>query len=124
MKLTVKLVFAVVALIVVILGVDSYFSVQRESNFLRKELEGKAYRIGNAMKELVADAWHRQGPDYVLSLIQAANRRERLVIRWVWLDAATGDRFSPQVPSDRLGRVPPAKPSRCSIEVLKEIPCC
>lgn len=106
MKLTLKLVVAVVALIVVMLAIDSYLSVQRESAYLRTELQGKAYRIGNAMKELVADAWQRQGPDYVLALIQAANKRERIMIRWVWLDAADGDRFSPQIPADRLGRVP------------------
>ncbi len=111
MKLTLKLVFAVIALIVVILGTDAYFSVQRESDFLRKELERKAYRIGNAMKELVADAWRHQGPEIALSLIQAANERERLtIIRWVWLDETREDRFSPKVPSDRLKKVPHGEP--------------
>ena len=105
MKLTIKLVFALVALVVLILGVDAYLSVRRESDFLRTELQRKAYRIGNAMKELVADVWRREGPDSALALIQAANQRERLVlIRWVWLDDASGDRFRPQAPVDRLGR--------------------
>jgi two-component system NtrC family sensor kinase len=105
MKLTFKLVFALITLIVVILGVDAYFSVHRESKFLRAELQRKAYRIGNAMKELVADAWRRQGPENVLALIQAANQRDQLVIiRWVWLDGASTERFRPRVPADRLGR--------------------
>lgn len=110
MKLTLQLVFAVIALIVLILCVDAWLSVTRESRFLRNELQKKAYRIGDAMKELVADAWRRQGPEYVLSLIQAANEREPLIlIRWVWLDANTGDRFSPLAPVSKLKRVKPGE---------------
>ncbi len=106
MKLTLKLVFTLIALIVLILGVDAYFSVQRESAFLQAELQRKAYRIGNAMKELVADAWRREEPEDVLALIQAANQRERLLlIRWVWLDESNGNRFSPQVSADQLGQI-------------------
>lgn len=103
MKLTLKLMFAIIALIIVMLGTDAVLSVQRESDFLQKELQNKAYRVGNAMKELVADAWRRQGPDVALALIQAANESETLtIIRWVWLDDASGDRFTPQAPVDRL----------------------
>ena len=104
MKLTFKLVFALITLIVLILGVDAWLSVRRESRFLRAELERKAYRIGSAMKELVADAWRREGPDVALALIQAANQRERLLmIRWVWLDERSSDRFLPRAPRDRIG---------------------
>lgn len=103
MKLTFRLVFAVIALIVVILGADAYVSVHRESAFLEQELERKAYRIGKAMKELVADAWRHQGPDAAIELIHAANEREQwMMIRWVWLDNTSDDRFIPQVPTDRL----------------------
>ncbi|WP_373651110.1 sensor histidine kinase [Schlesneria sp. DSM 10557] len=106
MKLTFKLVFALIAFIVVILGIDAYLSVQRESKFLRAELERKAYRIGSAMKELVADAWRREGPEVALALIQAANERERLLlIRWVWLDGRSGERFRPHASTERLGKV-------------------
>ena len=103
MKLTFKLVTALIVVIIVTIGIDAYLSVRRESDFLRAELQRKAYRIGNAMKELVADAWRRDGPEIALQLIQAANQRERLLmIRWVWLDSSHGDRFSPQAPSERL----------------------
>lgn len=105
MKLTFKLVFALIALIVLILGIDAYLSVHRESKFLRAELERKAYRIGSAMKELVADAWRREGPEVALALIQAANERERLLlIRWVWLDDRSGERFRPHASADRLAK--------------------
>ena len=105
MKLTFKLVFALIALIVLILVVDAYLSVRRESAFLREELQRKAYRIGSAMKELVADAWRRQGPDVALALIQAANERERLLmIRWVWLDDSGIETFRPHAPTDQLGQ--------------------
>src|SRR5437764_14779042 len=110
MKVTVELVFAVITLIVVILGIDAYLSVQRESAFLQTELQKKAYRIGNALKELVADAWRRQGPDYVFSMIQTANERDRLIlIRWVWLDAQSGDKFSPQLPPTKLEKLTPGE---------------
>ena len=110
MKLTFKLVIALIALIVLILGVDAWLSVRRESKFLRAELERKAYRIGSAMKELVADAWRREGPEVALALIQAANQRDRLLmIRWVWLDGGS-ERFRPQAPAERLGRTPLNEP--------------
>ena len=106
MRLTLKLVFCVVALIMLILCIDAYLSVQRESDFLRKELEQKSYRIGHAMKQLVADAWRHEGQERVMALIRAANQREEyLLIRWVWLDEAKDDRFSPQAPRDHLGKV-------------------
>lgn len=105
MTLTFKLVFAIIALIVLILGIDAWLSVRRESRFLQAELERKAYRIGNAMKELVANAWRREGPEVALALIQAANETDRvLMIRWVWLDGGSSERFRPQAPPDRLGR--------------------
>ena len=111
MKLTFKLVLSLIALIVLILGVDAWLSVKRESRFLRAELERKAYRIGDAMRELVADAWRRQGPDVALALIQAANQRERsMIIRWVWLDGRGSDRFRPQAPEDRVGTPPLNEP--------------
>jgi len=103
MKLTFKLVFALITLIVLILGVDAWLSVRRESRFLRAELERKAYRIGSAMKELVADAWRREGPDVALALIQAANQRERLLmIRWVWLDGKSSELFRPRASENPL----------------------
>ena len=106
MKLTFKLVFALIALIVLILGIDAYLSVHRESKFLRAELERKAYRIGSAMKDLVANAWRREGPEVALALIRAANERERLLlIRWVWLDDRSGERFSPHASAERLGKM-------------------
>ena len=105
MRLTFKLVCALVIIVVTILGVDAYLSVQRESVFLRTELQRKAYRIGNAMKELVAEVWRREGSENALALIEAANQRERLVlIRWVWLDETGGERFRPQAPADRINR--------------------
>lgn len=106
MKLTLKLVFAVIALIVPILAADAYFSVRRESEFLDKELERKAYRIGNALKELVANEWQSRGPDAALAVIQEADRREKIVtIRWVWLDATAGDRYHPQVSRETVDQV-------------------
>ena len=106
MKLTLKLVFAVIALIVPILGADAYFSVQRESKFLDQELERKAYRIGNALKELVANEWQSRGPDAALAVIQEADRREKIVkIRWVWFDASAGDRYQPQASAETVGQV-------------------
>lgn len=106
MKLTLKLVFAVIALIVLILGTDAYFSVQRESEFLDKELERKAYRIGNALKELVSNEWQARGPDAALAVIQEADRRETIVkIRWVWLDATANDRDQPQASPEMVNQV-------------------
>jgi two-component system, NtrC family, sensor kinase len=111
MKLTFKLVFALITLIVLILVVDAYLSVRRESAFLREELQRKAYRIGSAMKELVADTWRRQGPDVALALIHAANERERLLmIRWVWLDDYGSETFRPHAPTDRLGQATLGEP--------------
>jgi signal transduction histidine kinase len=106
MKLTLKLVFAVIALIVVILGADAILSVRRESEFLQEELQRKAYAIGTAMKELVADAWRQHGRTVALALIQEANERERFVsMRIVFFDSPSEDSFAPKAPADRWNQV-------------------
>ncbi len=104
MKLAAKLISGVVLFIVLVLAVDGYLSLQREEQFLRSELQRKAYRIGDAMRELVADVWRTNGSRRALELIETANQEQHLLfIRWVWLDAEPDDqRYRPRVPQEKL----------------------
>ncbi|MBI1313017.1 HAMP domain-containing protein [bacterium] len=96
MKLTLKLISLLILVIVSALLLDGYLTLQRETTFLRSELERKAYRIGEALRHLVADAWQMSGQKRALTLIEAAGVQDQtLRIRWVWLDAATGDANAP-----------------------------
>lgn len=120
MKLTLKLVSLLTLVIVAALVLDGYLTLQRETVFLRSELERKAYRVGTALEHLIADAWRSSGRERALTLIAAASEQDdSLRIRWVWLDvhqsnveAASGpqaprrntqpERFEPLVETGRL----------------------
>ena len=106
MQLAAKLVSALIAALVLLLGIEGYLSLRRETASYRAEMRSKAQLLGHAMQGLVLDVWRTSGETRALELIADANREERLVqIRWVWLDAVAGGRYRPRVPYDELGRV-------------------
>ncbi|NQV22729.1 MAG: HAMP domain-containing histidine kinase [Rhodopirellula sp.] len=107
MKLTLKLISLLILVIVSALALDGYLTLQRESVFLRSELEGKAYRIGNALRQLITDTWRTSGSRRALTLIEAASLQDQTFrIRWVWLDVATdvnlADKHVPLVNREQL----------------------
>ncbi|NQU23880.1 MAG: HAMP domain-containing protein [Candidatus Nealsonbacteria bacterium] len=104
MKLAAKLVSGLLLGIVLLLGVDGYFSIQRETELYETNMEHDALLLGRAMRGLVADSWRADGGVRAKQLIEDANHEEHEVhIRWVWLDTSSDSDLSPQVPLEKLG---------------------
>jgi signal transduction histidine kinase len=106
MKLAAKLVSLFVGLIVVVLAIDGYLSVQRETRVFRNDMKRDAHLLGSAFKDVIAATWRAEGQEHALTLIQEANKKTHPVhLRWVWLDAASNDPHEPRVPQGKLGDV-------------------
>lgn len=104
MKLAAKLVSIIILGIIIILVVDGYISLQRQTKLFEKDVELEAHLIGLSLKDLVPDVWHRDGQKEAMKVIEDANRGEhRVRIRWVWLDMPSEDIFGPRVPREKLG---------------------
>ena len=103
MKITVKFISAITLCIIIVLAIDSYFSVGRELEFFHKDMKLDTTLMGDAMKGLVSNAWHTSGQQRALELIHNSNKQEHLMkIRWVWLDASQEELFRPKVPREKL----------------------
>jgi signal transduction histidine kinase len=84
MKLAARLVGFLIAGIIILLLMDGYFSVQRQSRQYRADMRRDANLLGNTLKGVVEDAWKARGKEAALRLIDQANQYEHAVkIRWV-----------------------------------------
>jgi len=103
MKLTAKLVFLLLLGIILLLAIDGYLSLQRETDLFEANMKRDAILLGRAMKGLVADSWNADSGARAQRLIKDANAEEdRVSIRWVWLNAQSDRRLRPRVPLKRL----------------------
>lgn len=106
MKLAAKLVASIAAVLVVLLVVDVYVSVQDAIRLFDADLERDAGQFGRMLRDLVQDAWRANGAEATLRLIdQASAGKQRMKLRWVWLDALPGDPHHPAAPAKQLGPV-------------------
>ena len=106
MKLTAKLVSIFSLGIIIILVVDAYISLQRQTEFFETDMKLDADLIGLAMKGMVEDIWRKDGQECALRAIEHTNKDEHLVtIRWVWLDAPPEDFHSPRVSREKLNPI-------------------
>ena len=105
MKLAFKLVSVIIFEIILLLAVDGYFSIKRETKLFDTEMKREARQIGYAMKDLVVEVWHTSGQCRAMQFIKAANKEEHMVnIRGVWLDSSPNELNRPRV---LLGRLEP-----------------
>ncbi len=97
MKLTFKIMAAVMLVVAMLLALHSYLVVQREVELFRADMNLHAYLVGSVLASSVADIWKSNGRDRVESIIEDANRSERLVqVRWVWFDVPPDDPSAPR----------------------------
>ena len=105
MKLTAKLVSILLFGIILLLAIDGYIAIERETDLFEANMRRGALLLGRAMKGLVADSWIADGGARAQQLIEDANAEEdRVSIRWVWLDAASESdlHLRPRVSRERL----------------------
>ena len=106
MRLAIKVMSLVLVVIVVVLSVDGYLSVQREVKLFLSGMKHDAHFVGQAIKGLVVDVWQTSGQERALALIARANNVEHQIrIRWVWLEDQAAGRHAPQAPPATLEAV-------------------
>jgi signal transduction histidine kinase len=106
MKLSFKIMSIVFLVIFVLLVIDGYLSVRREIEAYENDLRHDTVLLGHALRQLVFEAWQRNGPEHALALIDEVNKDEQHVkIRWVWLDVSPNDPFAPRIPRAKLTAV-------------------
>ncbi len=96
MKLAAKLVAIILLEIIVLLAVDGYLAVQRETRLFQTDMQRDAHWLGNTLKAFVTETWQSEGPEQALSLLARANDQQSMLrIRWVWTDATAAPAFRP-----------------------------
>jgi signal transduction histidine kinase len=98
MKLTAKLVLVLFVAITLLLGLDGYFSFQREVELIRSKQELTVKLFARTLQL----AWRQSGDQRVFDWIDELNAPHSAVrVRWVWLDRLPSDPAQPRpLPSD------------------------
>lgn len=87
MKLAAKLICVVLAVVILMTAVGSYFSVRRAFSRFELQQEQLARETAHSLDEQVASAWQTGGQDGVLNAIEALNISDsRRQVRWVWFE--------------------------------------
>ncbi|MCW8893930.1 MAG: ATP-binding protein [Deltaproteobacteria bacterium] len=103
MRLTVKITFAVLLGIALILSAYSYFSIQREREQLKKNLSREARHIGESLRVIVTEIWQQRGEREAIAFLKKANQGyTETLVRWVWIDEEASAQYQPRVPVDKL----------------------
>jgi two-component system NtrC family sensor kinase len=106
MKLTAKLVLVFVLGIMVLIAINGYLAIQRETQLFEQDATADAERLGSAMESMVAVVWHERGEIHALEMIQKTSApKYAMRIRWVWFDASVGDPCEPRTPREQLTAV-------------------
>lgn len=95
------------AAILVIIAIDSIWSIRREEELILQNMKENATLLGETTGKLFAEVWRFQGQQTALALISEVNRSEhRIKVRWVSTDSNAIDLYAPQVPLEQLLKVP------------------
>jgi signal transduction histidine kinase len=105
MKLTTKLVAALVFGTIVVLGIETYFSVRDDVQTFRQDLHRNASQRARTLATLIQDVWRTSGERRALQLIDDANAEGPSGVRWVWLDAQPADPRRPKASADQLDEI-------------------
>jgi signal transduction histidine kinase len=106
MKLAAKLVSIIILGIIIILAVDGYVTIRRDTEILEANMKRDSQLMGRSLRDLIADVWEKRGQERVLELIKHADKEEYLInIRWVNLNAPPDDQYSPHINREKLGMV-------------------
>lgn len=106
MKLTAKLVTAIVLGIIILIAIDGFISVKRAVRMFENDMKSDADVIVRVMRPMLEDEWATNGAEHARRIIEEANREDQLLrFRWVWLDAAEDDPLRPQIPLANLDPV-------------------
>ncbi len=104
MRLTRKFIAALVIGVALVALIQGYFDYNRERDVFDRQMKGEASALGRALARGVADVWWRDGEAAAREFLDTAtNKNERLLARWVWIDAKAGSHDAPRAPRELLG---------------------
>ena len=103
MKLTAKLVAAVMLGSIVVTAANGYVAVQNEIHEFQQESIAEAQRLGAVMEEAFVAQWRQAGQERALQTLRTTNTGQHLMsVRFVWFDAPPNDPYHPRTPPDLL----------------------
>ncbi|HEX4070968.1 MAG TPA: ATP-binding protein [Planctomycetaceae bacterium] len=105
MKLTTKLVAALVCGTILVLGIETYFSVRDDVQTFRQDLRRDASQRARSLAGLIQDVWKVSGERRALQLIDDANAEGPSGVRWVWLDAQPGEPRAPKASPAQIAEI-------------------
>ncbi len=100
MKLALKMILAVGCLVVVVLAIDGYFAVRRETTLYRADRQLSARQVGAAIASAFAQVWQSEGQREAEALVERSNEVEGgMEISWIHADPdeSTGDTDSSEI---------------------------
>lgn len=106
MKLGFKLAGILISVIVFLVIIDGYLSVQREFEHFNETMHQDAILLGDVLRVVLPELWKNEGEDSVIQLIDRLNKAEhKIKISWVWLDETGGKSHRTTIPMNKLGPV-------------------
>jgi signal transduction histidine kinase len=105
MKLALKLVAFLVVGTILVLGIETYFSVRDDVRTSQEDMRHDAAQRARTLEALIQDVWRTSGERRALQLIDDANAEGPSSVRWVWLDAGPDDPRRPKATSAQLAEV-------------------
>ncbi len=105
MKLMTKLVVALVCGTILVLGIETYFSVRDDVQTFREDLRRDASQRARTLAVLIQDVWKVSGEPRALHLIDDANAEGPSGVRWVWLDAQPGEPRAPKASPAQIAEI-------------------
>jgi signal transduction histidine kinase len=110
MKLTRKLVVALMVGVVAVLGAHASVRIHREIALFEADTQRDEVGFGRTLARMVAQISKEAGPAKALALLeQESSTEEGVRIRWVCLDAPADDPHRPRVPAEQLGELAVSK---------------
>jgi len=98
MQLSLKLIGTAVLVILLLVAADGYLSYKRQTEVFSADMKKDARLLGHSIAGLASGVYVTGGESRAQRLVDDVNRSEsEMHARWVWADAAAGDRFSPRV---------------------------
>jgi two-component system NtrC family sensor kinase len=98
MKLARKFIVALILGVTLVLGAYAWLTVVGEVAAFEADMRRDQHLLGRVLAAAVSALWSIEGETRALALVRDANEAEsELAIRWVWLDAPTGDAHAPRI---------------------------
>ena len=105
MKLTFKLVSLLVFGTILVLGVETWFSIRDAVQTFQEDLRRDASQRARSLAGLIQDVGAPSGEQRALALIDEANADGPSGVRWVWLDAGPGDPRRPKASPEQIVQI-------------------